>query len=97
MHRLQKVNSLFDDGTESGRTPMTVATLARRERRVRTIAIRPCSTPVKETATDKLARYRSMSQSVSHAQRGTDAEVNKDAAQHFKGWQDLRKQATRKA
>ncbi|MBB5342351.1 hypothetical protein HDF10_000301 [Edaphobacter lichenicola] len=34
---------------------------------------------------------------MSRDQRGTDAEVNKDAAKHYKGWQDLRKQATRKA
>lgn len=77
---------------------MTVATFARkRERGVRSIAISPCSTPAKETVSDKLVRYRKISESMSHDQRGTDAEVNIDAAQHYKGWQDLRKQATRKA
>jgi hypothetical protein len=75
---------------------MTVAIHAQRGR-VRAIAISPCSTPVEETVSDKLARYRNASKSLSHDQRGTDAEINKDAAKHYKGWQDLRKQATRKA
>jgi hypothetical protein len=75
---------------------MTVAIQAQRGR-VRSIAISPRSTPAKETVSDKLARYRKASKSMSHDQRGTDAEVNKDAAKHYKGWQDLRKQATRKA
>lgn len=75
---------------------MTVAIQAQRGQ-ARSIAISPCSTPAKETASDKLARYRNASKSMSRDQRGTDAEVNKDAAKHYKGWQDLRKQATRKA
>lgn len=74
--------------------PMTVADLVDT---VRSNAIRSCSALAKETVSDKLARYRKMSKSLSHEQRGTDAEVNKDAAKHYKGWQDLRKQATRKA
>lgn len=73
---------------------MTVADLVDT---VRSNAIRSCSAPAKETVSDKLARYRKISKSMSHDQRGTDGEVNRDAAKHYKGWQDLRKQATRKA
>jgi hypothetical protein len=73
--------------------PMTVANLVQKVRH----AIRPSSSPAKETVSDKLARYRTASKSMSHDQRGTDAEVNNDAVKHYKGWQDLRKQANRKA
>jgi hypothetical protein len=74
---------------------MTVAIQAQRGR-VRSIAMSPCSAPAKETVSDKLARYRSAAKAAPHDQRGTDAEVNRDAAKQYKGWQDLRKQATSK-
>jgi hypothetical protein len=39
-----------------------------------------------EEGVETLERYRTMAKAMPHEQRGTDAEVNADAAKHYKAW-----------